>query len=396
MVFYREAARAYAICLNSGQCDPHDPRVLGFTRLLIKLPEHTWGLPGLDDSVNFTNEQFHAAIAAGEPAYLDALNSYQEQRYIATREGLRYLADHPLAANISARMAALVPSVPDTSSLSPVSSDDWTTPLSFSTPAGFVTLAFDGTTGAIASANIAGVEWADEAHLLAQYVYKTYNDTDYKAQGTCCYGEDGRQKIANPQQTTTTPMMTGMWVDSTTAPTLAVISMSMPDLQHTYYGAPATLWLSVRVNADASVSLDLQAFNKTATRLGEAHFAHFLPVPQAGDYVWKMDKIGSWVDPLDTVENGSQHQHGVRNGVAYLSSSAPASKFLAIDTLDATVVNPATAAQPASMFPQPLTPLVGPVLGFDVQLLQNAFSTNTPLFSWEAAYRWRFTLRASQ
>jgi len=41
-------------------------------------------------------------------------------------------------------------------------------------------------------------------------VYKTYNDTDYKAQGTCCYGEDGRQKIANPQQTTTTPMMTGM------------------------------------------------------------------------------------------------------------------------------------------------------------------------------------------
>jgi hypothetical protein len=61
----------------------------------------------------------------------------------------------------------------------------------------------------------------------------------------------------------------------------------MPDLQHTYCGAPATLWLSVRVNADASVSLE-QAFNKTATRLGEAHFALFLPVPQAGDYVWKM------------------------------------------------------------------------------------------------------------
>ena len=34
----------------------------------------------------------------------------------------------------------------------------------------------------------------------------------------------------------------------------------------------------------------MQMFNKTATRLGEAHFLRFLPVPQAGDYAWMMDK----------------------------------------------------------------------------------------------------------
>jgi hypothetical protein len=90
-------------------------------------------------------------------------------------------------------------------------------------------------------------------------------------------------------------------------------------------------------------------------------------------------RLGSWVDPLDTVENGSQHQHAVRDGVSYQSLSSPTTRFFAIDTLDAPVVVPATLAQPADMFPCPLTPLTGPVVGFDVQLMQNAFSTNTPL-----------------
>jgi hypothetical protein len=63
--------------------------------------------------------------------------------------------------------------------------------------------------------------------------------------------------------------------------------------------------------------------------------------------------------------------------------------------LDAAVVCPGTAANPPSMFPFPLEPLTGPVLGFDVELMQNAFNTNTPLFSWETEYWWRFALRAA-
>jgi hypothetical protein len=57
-----------------------------------------------DDS-NWTNAQFHQAIASAEPAYVNCLNSYTEQRDIAAREGLRYLGTHPLAQNITARMA---------------------------------------------------------------------------------------------------------------------------------------------------------------------------------------------------------------------------------------------------------------------------------------------------
>lgn len=41
-VFYREAGRAYKVCLDTAQCDVHDPRVAAFLRMLIKIPEHTY------------------------------------------------------------------------------------------------------------------------------------------------------------------------------------------------------------------------------------------------------------------------------------------------------------------------------------------------------------------
>lgn len=200
------------------------------------------------------------------------------------------------------------------------------------------------------------------------------------------------------------------------------------------YGAPSSLWLTVGV-VDDGMEIDLQAFNKTQTRLGEASFARFRPLQRDG-FRWYMDKLGTWVDPLETVTNGSLHSHGVRDGVAYLpylrrgpgggghpgkgpdqdpdrdpSSSSSSShrleqarwdaggdttSFFAIDSLDAFVADPATAAQPSTNFLWPLAPLTGPVLGFDMQLHQNAFATNMPLFSLDADFRWRFRLRAGR
>jgi hypothetical protein len=112
------------------------------------------------------------------------------------------------------------------------------------------------------------------------------------------------------------------------------------------------------------------------------------------------------VDPIDTVTNGSQHSHGIRDGVAYIQfihgsgSDHPGNPpqkgeaFFAIDSLDAFVADPATAAEPATNFLWPLAPLTGRVLGFDMQLHQNAFATNMPLFSLDSDFRWRFKLRA--
>jgi hypothetical protein len=41
---FRMILRLRRECLKSGQCDPKDPRIQNFNRLLIKVTEHTWGL----------------------------------------------------------------------------------------------------------------------------------------------------------------------------------------------------------------------------------------------------------------------------------------------------------------------------------------------------------------
>lgn len=265
-----------------------------------------------------------------------------------------------------------------------------------------MSLGLDLSTGGLSTVTMAGFNWAGAHNQIAQYVYKTFNDTDYSRQkGFCCYGPvPDRQQVANPNQTTTSPRVTGVWHDRAVEPRSLTARLEMPTLQHEQYGAPSALWLAVAVENDGSVSIDLQAFNKTTTRLGEAAFARFRPTQRDG-FRWFMDKLGSWVDPLDTVTNGSVHSHGIRDGVAYVKSGSrhPANPqngaFLAIDSLDAFLADPATAAEPATNFLWPLAPLTGPVLGFDMQLHQNAFATNMPLFSLDSEFRWRFRLRAA-
>lgn len=63
---FREASRQRLACLQSGACDPASPAMRAFDRLLIKVPEHTWGVAQswfLPDYVNWTNAQFDRARA---------------------------------------------------------------------------------------------------------------------------------------------------------------------------------------------------------------------------------------------------------------------------------------------------------------------------------------------
>ena len=102
-----------------------------------------------------------------------------------------------------------------------------------------------------------------------------------------------------------------------------------------------------------------------------------------------MNKLDSWVDPADVVAKGSQYQHTVR---AVRLSGGKGEAALVLAPLDAGVMNPVTASRPAQIFQQPASPMVDKVTGFASQLMQNAFSTNTPLFQWDQNFRFRFRL----
>ena len=63
---FREASRQRLACINSGVCNASSPAMRAFDRLLVKVPEHTWGVAQswfLPDYVNWTNAQFDKARA---------------------------------------------------------------------------------------------------------------------------------------------------------------------------------------------------------------------------------------------------------------------------------------------------------------------------------------------
>jgi len=206
------------------------------------------------------------------------------------------------------------------------------------------------------------------------------------------------QKFGNPQQQKVSPSIDAVYISSNSlspsAPFSILVQMSFSDPSlHRDYGAPAQVWLKYTINVDGTVAIELQVFNKTSTRLGEALFLDFTQVPQNnGTWKWLVDVLGLPVDPLDVVTNGGQHQHGVKEGVMY--NQLDGSGFFAVDSLDATVVSPHTAVNEETSLLIPLTPLKGPVTGFAVLLFQNAFNTNVPAYSVDDAWKFRFLLRA--
>jgi hypothetical protein len=209
------------------------------------------------------------------------------------------------------------------------------------------------------------------------------------------------QSVANPQQQIVSPKISALYTTPFSGPTitapftvLAQLSFSSPNL-HLNYGAPSTIWLNYTVTSSSAVSIELQLFNKTSTRLGEALFLDFTQNPQInGNWRWFVDVLGLPVDPLEVVTNGGVHQHGVKEGVIYVQEGGTGR--LTIDTIDAAVVSPHTTVNEATSLLIPLTPLKGTVTGFSVILFQNAFNTNVPLYSVDNAWKFRFMISSTQ
>ena len=201
MAFYRTAAREYTSCLNAHECDGSDSRITHFLRMLMKMPEHTWGLPTIGDDENYTNAEFHVAQAAGVQTYVNSESSWNEQRVVGTQYALQALQDHPLAARIAAAAQELVPVKPapaaDGFTAIPLNNASDVVKVTYN--GGSVALGFDQASGALNYLSFnGGASVASPSHLLGQFVYQTVNDTDINRQhvtldnGTngccCCYG----------------------------------------------------------------------------------------------------------------------------------------------------------------------------------------------------------------
>jgi hypothetical protein len=93
---------------------------------------------------------------------------------IAVPYAVAALEDHPLAAVIDARLAAMQPHIPPTDGYTPVAPGQWSAPITCTVASGNnVVMGLDANSGALAQLIMPdGVSYADPNHLLAEFTYQ--------------------------------------------------------------------------------------------------------------------------------------------------------------------------------------------------------------------------------
>ena len=241
--------------------------------------------------------------------------------------------------------------------------------------------------------------WADHDHPLAAFSYVTFSAADYEtwfkqynenlAENAwwvaADFGKPGMELLRpGAEHRTWVPSTHEVSSFSADEADRVVISARMPDAAALEHGAPRELQLSYRFQRERpEIELALSWFGKDAYRLPEASWLSFAPrVLDAS--LWRIDKLGTLVDPHDVVVNGGRNLHAAGVGLHYRGPDSS----VELASLDAPLVAPGG--------PRLLTfdNVYGDVQrGFAFNLHNNVWGTNFRMwFEDDALFRFRLTL----
>ena len=380
------------------------PAFQAFSRSLLMVPEHTWGLDvktHLNDWTNYGREPFDAARQ--RPNFQKMEASWAEQRAYVS-DAVAALGATALRAEAEAALAALVPSRPDLAGFVLIADPAQT----FDTAHFRVT--FDGR-GALTRLRerSSRLEWASTEHSLGLFRYELFSQADYD--------RFYRQYVINKRQTAgwsipdfTKPGIAGVGaVHGEWLPRLAalyhrreaqadrfVLRLAMPEDPQRAYGCPQEATVEyVFPDAEPVVQLDLQWFGKPACRLPEALWVSFCPhVRDAAQ--WQLEKLGQLISPLDVVPDGNRHLHAIGEGVSqrfsphasrFQPGRQPPGESVSLVSYDAPLVAPGQRS--LLDFTNRRPPLSQ---GMHFLLYDNVWGTNFGMWYDEDA-RFRFVLR---
>lgn len=375
--------------LERGSIKPDSPKFKKFSRALLLVPEHTWGLDvktHLADYENYRSDLFDAARV--QPNFQKMEASWQEQRdYI--EQAVTALGNSPLGKEASSALRSLEPMRPDTAQWTRVDN-----PLK-----GFETrqwkFRFDDR-GALVHLAEKGSrrEWADPEHPLGLFCYQTFSQGDYdrfykqyihhKPENAWWSIPDFTKPgmaLAGAESRDWYPRLNALYREPGSSTWL--LELALPERAVVVYGCPATVWLTVEfAEKESRIRFVLQWFDKSACRLPEAIWFSLCPRVKTFKN-WTMDKLGQVVSPLDVVRDGNRHLHGVGRGVTHREGAGE----LAIETCDAPLVAPGERSLLNFTNRQP--PLAR---GMHFLLADNVWGTNFPMWYQDAA-RFEFVFR---
>eukprot|EP01044_Picomonas_judraskeda_P000772 COSAG03_NODE_37_length_17551_cov_15.651444_16_plen_924_part_00 len=411
-----------------------------FSRYLLKNMEHDWG-PGLfmlpsEENGVWSNEELQGNLSKceglpelGMPC--EGVVGWLDQRAWSVGLALHALnkttPPHPLLEAATVELADLSPRYPGSAvaTMIPVARDEWQAPLAVHEIA---RVGFDQSGSIVQLRSTSNnLSWADNSHRLAQLVVHVSSAQQRRAWGAAYLVSQPASgsffKTANPlgDGRGYVPAVTGMWRSLHNDSVL--FRQHLPAHVVRDFGGAQELWqrydfaehLQGR-HHHLRIAITVWAFNKTATRTTESWWLRFQPVENAilQHRDMRLSKLGTLIDPLDVVLNGSRSLHGVdERGVVYINQREQQHQHdrgdtvsLRVSSLDVPVVKigagnaslqpdspPLEALNPS---PLPIASLPRLSSGFAWNIYNNLWGTNAiqwyPFVARDKHWKFRFAM----
>lgn len=390
---FRVLCRLRAQWLREGRVNAADPAFVSFSRSLLMIPEHTWGMDikkHLHDTTNYTPAQLLAVRS--EPNFQKVSASWHEQReYI--NDAITHLGESELAREARAQLAFLGANQADM-----VPSRQADAGKSYSI--GCIEIGFDTQTGAVNHLvdNATGRIWATQEHMLGSISMENFSQADYdRFVGQYLINLDKTREWAIPDFTKPGisayvqdhriwhPELTAIGYQVSEGSTAFRLEMQTPDEGVQRFGFPAKWVVEITVDERShSVHYVVRWLGMQACRLPMAYWFSFCPVV-TDEGEWRLDKLGRQISPLSVVDNGAKHLHAVNTGVTYREKD----HGMEIKTLDAPLVAPGA---PSLLNFDTQTPNLNKGMHFN--LYNNIWGTNFPMwYEDDGLFRFELTIR---
>lgn len=384
---FRDLCRLRNQWLADRRVSPHDAALRQFSRSLIMVPEHTWGLDEkthLADYENYGKTEF--ARARHLPNFRKMEASWAEQRgYLSN--AVQALGDSELHAEANDCLNGYAPTKPEM-----VGYEELPDAIS-KIETEYFFIRFDESSGAISHLvdKRTGISWAARDHLLGLVRYQTFSQADYdrylgqyltsRPEWAILDNSKPGIDLANAQSGWWSPKRVRSYYGRDEYGERFLWEVMMEPTCTVKYGCPELFTVEFDLPGQQPIiDIRLQWFGKPASRLPEAIWFSFQPKAEdrAG---WRLDKMDASISPLGVVRNGNRKLHAVGKGVHYRAGEHQ----FAIETLDTPLVAP---GEPSLLeFENESPPLEN---GMHFNLYNNVWGTNFPMwYDEDALFRFR-------
>jgi hypothetical protein len=422
---YRELLRLRNVWVSQGKLDVNSEEYTQFSDWLLLIPEHTWGLDEkkyLNDYKNYSKQDFQDArrneinedAVPDKYSYIgsfamDEFDRLSEEVFTGSRknggyslfedswkEQRGYIQKAVAALSTDRQKEVFVAFELLEAQKREPGSERLETNRSYSLGNFTAQFAEDGSISSLVDRN--GKDWTNKQKRIGVFVYESFGVENYSrwfdeyVENTsqtyrwsdADQGKPGMELVSpRPKHEYYQPSILSLSKIETEASNDVIVHLCMPKQAVESLGSPKEVTIEYKFSKwNDQIDIDLHWFGKEANRLPEAMWFSFA-LQVDNQNIWKMDKLGEQLSPLEVVKNGNRNFHSVDSGLYYHGADGEA----VIETKDSPLVSP--GEKRLLQFDNTFASLEG---GFHFNLYNNIWGTNFPMW-YEENGKSRFTLK---